>query len=413
MFSVQQTISGCLRHGPASTGIQRNLLLRFLLLFTVLYASFGLSSPFLPAFLSARDVGSEWLGFVLGAGTAVRLISAPLAGRLADVFGAFRLELALFAISAALASLLYLPAHAFWMLTLVTLLQSAMLAPLVPLSDALALSWSRSKVRTSPEAFEYGWVRGGGSAAFIAGVLMAGQIASAWGLPSLLYFTAASLLAAALSTRFAPDLAQPANSTTRKRKVVERDWLVLLRQPAFARVLLAAALVLGSHAMHDTFAIIRWRDAGIPPAVSSVLWSESVAAEVLVFFVLGPRLLQVLGRTGALALGAGAAIVRWTVLAQTTDVLALAAAEPLHGLTFALFHLGCMRIIADTVPRRLAGTAQAFYGTIGIGGATALLTMVAGWLFANFGASGFWGMALLCCAALPVIWSLRRTLSDC
>ena len=378
-------------------GVRRDLLLRFLLLYGMLYCSFGLSSPFLPAFLSARGIGSEWLGFLLGAGTAVRLVSAPLAGRLADVFGAFRLELALFAISAAVASLLYLPAHAFWLLALVNLIQAAMLAPLVPLSDALALSWSRSTMRATPGAFEYGWVRGAGSAAFIAGVLVAGQIAGAWGLPSVLWLTAAGLFATALSARFAPDLAQGANSTTRKRKVIERDWLVLLRQPAFVRMVLAAALVLGSHAMHDAFAIIRWRDAGISPAVSSVLWSESVAAEVLVFVLLGPWLLQVLGRRGALALGAGAAVVRWGVMAQTADITALAAIEPLHGLTFALFHLGCMRIIADTVPSSLAGTAQAFYGTVGIGGATALLTMVAGWLFARLGppGSGEW----LCYAA--------------
>src|SRR6516162_11929600 len=94
-------------------GVRRDLLLRFLLLYGMLYCSFGLSSPFLPAFLAARGVGSEWLGFLLGAGTAVRLLSAPFAGRLADVFGAFRLELALFAIAAAVASLLYLPAHYF------------------------------------------------------------------------------------------------------------------------------------------------------------------------------------------------------------------------------------------------------------------------------------------------------------
>ena len=44
--------------------------------------------------------------------------------------------------------------------------------------------------------------------------------------------------------------------------------------------------------MHDAFAIIRWRDAGISPAVSSMLWSESVGAEVLVFVLLGPWLWQ-------------------------------------------------------------------------------------------------------------------------
>jgi PPP family 3-phenylpropionic acid transporter len=141
-----------------------------------------------------------------------------------------------------------------------------------------------------------------------------------------------------------------------------------------------------------------------------MLWSESVAAEVLVFVLLGPWLLSLLGRSGALALAAGAAVVRWGVMAQTADVTAVALVEPLHGLTFALFHLGCMRIIADTVPSSLAGMAQAFYGTVGIGGATALSTILSGWLFARWGPAGCWGMAFLCCLAFPVIWSLRIAL---
>ena len=41
--------------------------------------------------------------------------------------------------------------------------------------------------------------------------------------------------------------------------------------------------------MHDAFAI-RWRAAGLSPATVSVLWSEAVAAEVLVFFLIGPAL---------------------------------------------------------------------------------------------------------------------------
>jgi PPP family 3-phenylpropionic acid transporter len=248
----------------------------------------------------------------------------------------------------------------------------------------------------------------------MAGVLVAGQIAGAWGLASVLWLTAAGLLAAGLSTRFAPDLAPRPHllQTNRTRTANEQDWLALLRQPAFVRMVLAAALVLGSHAMHDAFAIISWSNAHISPAVSSVLWSESVGAEVLVFVLLGPWLLDVLGTSGSLALGAGAAVMRWGMMAQTANVTALAAIEPLHGLTFALFHLACMRIIAETVPRSLAGMAQAFYGTVAIGGTTALMTMLSGWLFSRFGSSGFWCMASLCCAALPIIWSLRSSRRD-
>jgi MFS_1 like family len=78
-------------------------------------------------------------------------------------------------------------------------------------------------------------------------------------------------------------------------------------------------------------------------------------------------------------------VVRWGVMAQTADVTTLAIIEPLHGLTFALFHLGCMRIIADTVSRSLAGMAQAFYGTVGIGAATALSSILSGWAVRTLG----------------------------
>jgi PPP family 3-phenylpropionic acid transporter len=185
---------------------------------------------------------------------------------------------------------------------------------------------------------------------------------------------------------------------------------VLFRRRAFVRVVVIAALVHGSHAMYDSFAVILWTDVGIAPATTAVLWSESVAAEVLVFLFLGPRLLGLLNPAGALAVSAVSGFVRFGVMAQTADVTALALVQPLHGFTFALLHLACMRIIADTVPRDLAGTAQAVYGLVGVGGATAVLTVVSGWLFARFGPSGFWVMAVLCILALPVIGSLRREL---
>jgi hypothetical protein len=69
------------RHGPAGMRVPRDVLPRFLFLYGTLYGSFGLASPFLPAFLAARGVGPEALGLLLGAGTAARLLSASLAGR--------------------------------------------------------------------------------------------------------------------------------------------------------------------------------------------------------------------------------------------------------------------------------------------------------------------------------------------
>ncbi|HWP60260.1 MAG TPA: hypothetical protein VNL14_20365 [Candidatus Acidoferrales bacterium] len=56
---------------------------------------------------------------------------------------------------------------------------------------------------------------------------------------------------------------------------------------------------------------------------------------------------------------------------------------------------------------RLEGTAQAIYGTVGIGAASALLTFVSGALYGRLGARGFWVMAALSALALPFARKLR------
>jgi MFS transporter, PPP family, 3-phenylpropionic acid transporter len=64
-------------------------------------------------------------------------------------------------------------------------------------------------------------------------------------------------------------------------------------------------------------------------------------------------------------------------------------------------------VVAISLPAPLAATALTVYGTVGIGAPTAVLTLVSGALYANFGAHGFWAMAALCAAALPLARNLR------
>jgi PPP family 3-phenylpropionic acid transporter len=375
---------------------------RFVVLFALMYAAFGVASPFLPAFLEMRGLAPEQIGLVLGAGTAVRLISGPAAGRLADWLGALRRVLAFCLVLATLAALCYLPSAGFALLLIVGLLHAAALAPITVLADALALGAATRR----PGGFEYGWVRGAGSAAFIAGSIAAGQAIGGFGLSAIIGLQAALLALAAGCTMLVPE---PVRSRHPEAVVATSSTraLSLFAIARFRRVVLVAALVLGSHAMHDTFAVIRWSAAGISPATVSVLWSEAVAAEVLVFFVVGPALVHRLGAAGALSLAAVAGMVRWSVVALTVDAAALALVQPLHGITFALLHLACMRQLARIVPSGLSATAQAIYGPLGVGATTAVLMLASGPLYGRFGASGFWLMAGLCAAALPVAWTLR------
>lgn len=381
--------------------MRRNPLLRFVALYAALYAAFGLSSPFLPAFLASRGVSAEELGLVFGAGTAVRLIANPIAGRLGDALHAVRAILAASIALSAMVALGLLSVAGFWAIFIVSLCQAAALAPTTVLADALALTASRPAA--AAKGFEYGWVRGTGSAAFILGTLVAGQVAGRFDLAAVVALHALVLAGAAGAALRVPDV-PPARTEAADYAAGEVRGLIGI--PAFRRLVLVAALILGSHAMHDAFAVIRWTAAGISPAAASVLWSESVAAEVLVFFLLGPALVDRLGPAGTMMLAAVAGSVRWVVMGSTTDVASLALVQPLHGLTFAALHLACMRLIAGIVPVRLAATAQALYAT-GAALATAAVTMAAGLIYARFGAQAFFAMALLCAAALPVALMLR------
>ncbi len=426
--------------------VNEGTLARFVALYAALFAAFGVASPFLPGLLQQDGLGAGSLGVVLAGGTAVRLVSGPLGGRLADLTERAAAVLAGFAAAAALVALGYVPARGLAALLLVSVAHAAVLAPLTPIADALALGSARGgSGRTGPSeaesaekepagagsrraGFEYGWVRAAGSAAFILGTLLSGQLVGVAGLGVVVWLNAGLLALAAALACLVPNRVAgrdagggAARTAVPGARAVERGpngradgdeaggrgaMLRLLRLPVFGRLMLVVALVGGSRALHDSFEVIRWRSAGLTPAQCSVLWAVSVAAEMLVFLVLGRRLLGWLEPARAAALSTAAGVVRWGTAAQTAWFPALMAVEPLHGLTFALLHLACMEMIRRVVPVRLAATAQAFYGTVAMGAAAAAATLASGPLYGRFGAGAFWVMAAMCAAALPLAASL-------
>jgi len=209
------------------------------------------------------------------------------------------------------------------------------------------------------------------------------------------------LVVAAASTALLPPVMARSSPLTGSSVIGELGEL--LRISRFRLMILVTSLIYGSHAMHDAFAVIWWSAAGIEPSTISILWSEAVAAEVVVFFLIGPALLNRFGARGAAVLAAAAGVVRWSVASVTTSALALSIIQPLHGFTFALLHLASMSMMQTLVPARLAGTGQSIY-EFGSGCVTAILTLLSGNLYAKFGGAAFLPMALLCAVAMPLAW---------
>jgi PPP family 3-phenylpropionic acid transporter len=375
----------------------------FVAVFGLLYAAFGLQSPYLPALLRERGLPAAQLGVVLAASTAIRVFAGPAIGHAADRLQRHALVLFGCALAAAVAGLGYLAMPPFLPLLLAALAQAALLAPVVPISDALATTTSDRTGR-----FDYGWIRAAGSAAFVVGAMLGGWVVASTGLTALPWLAGMALGIGAVVALLLPSLAT-ASQVSARAGTAMRDLPLLLGLPVYRRLLMVAALVEGSHALHDSFAVIRWRDAGVDARIVGLLWSESVLAEVAVFLLIGPFLLPRIAPAGACALAAAAGAVRWFVAAFTTLPVALALVQPLHGLTFALLHLACMRLIVAVVPARLAATAQSIYGTLCVGAATALLTLASGLLYSRMGGLAFLIMAALCLLALPLCRGLHAT----
>ena len=102
--AIDRRTSSC-TNGRIGECSPHSTLARFILLFAFLYAAFGVSSPLFPSFLSARGLEPEAIAVVLAAGTAIRLVAAPLAGRIADRLDASRAVLAASIAGAALLAL--------------------------------------------------------------------------------------------------------------------------------------------------------------------------------------------------------------------------------------------------------------------------------------------------------------------
>jgi MFS family permease len=374
---------------------------RFALLFAAQFAAIGAMMPFLPAVLQSKGLSAEQVSAVLAAGSAVRLLAAPAIGRGADRVGAPRRVLVLAAAVAGCTASGYALApggggFAFAALLGVALLHSLFLAPVVPLSDALWLGTSR-RLR-----FDYGRVRSAGSAAYIAGAVAAGQVAAFFEPPAVVWLYAAGLLLAALAARGLPGEEGAAAGGGRV------GFAAPFREPAFRWLLPLSALIQGSHALYYGFSTIHWTAAGLSPGVIGLLWAEGVVAEVLLF-LWGGKLAARLGPAGLAAVAAGAGVVRWGVTAETTWLPALAAVQVLHSITFGAQHLGAMRVLAG-MPAAQAATAQTLHSSLGTGLAMGVLTLLSGPLYARFGGDGFWAMAALCAAALPVAVGLRAAL---
>ncbi|MBH3277137.1 3-phenylpropionate MFS transporter [Serratia marcescens] len=354
------------------------------------FFSYGIFLPFWGVWLKGEGIAPETIGILLGAGLVARFLGSLLiAPRVKDpshLVSALRL-LALLTLAFAVG---FCFGNGWGWLMLVIAGFNLFFSPLVPLTDALAATWQK-QIR-----MDYGRVRLWGSLAFVIGSALTGQLVAVWGHNAILYSLIFSVLVMLLGMLLKPSVMPQGEARTNGG--AERSLWALLKEGPVWRFLLCVTLLQGAHAGYYSFGSIYWQEAGYSASTIGYLWSLGVVAEVIIF-ASSNVLFRRWNARNLLLLSACCGVLRWSLMAYSTELGWLLLIQILHCGTFTVCHLAAMRFIAARQGQEVI-RLQAVYSALAMGGGIAVMTVIAGFLFEHWQGGVFWVMAAVAVPAL-------------
>ncbi|HEJ7042140.1 TPA: 3-phenylpropionate MFS transporter [Serratia liquefaciens] len=355
------------------------------------FFSYGIFLPFWGVWLKGEGIPPETIGILLGAGLVARFLGSLLiAPRVKDpshLVTALRL-LALLTLAFAIG---FCFGNGWGWLMLVIAGFNLFFSPLVPLTDALAATWQKQIT------MDYGRVRLWGSLAFVIGSALTGQMVSVWGHNAILYSLIISILAMLLGMMLKPSVMPQGEA--RSHSEADRSLWEMLKEGPVWRFLLCVTLLQGAHAGYYSFGSIYWQEAGYSASTIGYLWSLGVVAEVIIF-ASSNFLFRRWNARNLLLLSACCGVLRWGLMASSTELGWLLVIQILHCGTFTVCHLAAMRFIAARKGPEVI-RLQAVYSALAMGGGIAIMTVIAGFLFEHLQGGVFWVMAAV---ALPAMF---------
>lgn len=366
-------------------------------MFVAAFFVLGLQLPYWPVWLKSQGLSPQWVGWLLSAGTWMRVFANPWVGRLADRIGRPRLIAVWLAGMVVLTYLGFAWATGLGTLLVLSFVLGAAFSPLVPLTDAIA-------VRAVQLEGSYGRLRRWGSASFIAASLVGGWLLEDADADRVLLALTVAAVALMLT---ASQLPKGGGSAVATRAPEQDDAETSQRSRRILRWFLGTTLVLHSaHAVLYGFGTAHWQARGIDESTIGLLWAIGVVCEIALFSGSGRWISKVAPSTWLLFSGLGG-MVRWPILASTSSLIPLVFAQMFHALTFGALHLGAMEFIRQRIP--LASTARATTAySASSGVALGIGLPLSGWLYAQFEGATYWFMALMALTAVVLAIRLRR-----
>jgi MFS transporter, PPP family, 3-phenylpropionic acid transporter len=385
------------------------------LFYGTLFGLGGTYLPFFPVWLKAVGIDASWIGIIAAVPSVTRFTFLPVVTGLSERRQSVRGAMIVTAFATVFGFAVVGTQHQPLPVFLAFAVTACVWTPMVPLTDGYAL---RGVARYG---LDYGPLRLWGSAAFIVGALACGLLVDFIAARHLIWVIAGVAGLGAVASlglrpldppKTAPATVAGSDALLREPGSPREPGLPpgpgLLRKPGFLAIILASALIQGSHAAYYAFASITWQASGLGGVTIAGLWALGVLAEIVVF-ALSPRFTW--PSAVLVVIGALAAVARWLITAQEPSAPVLAVVQLAHGLTFGLTQLGIMGLLVRHVPGHMMVRGQGYLAACG-GIVASSASILSGAVYARHGQGVYYVMAAMALSGALVIWLARHRLAD-
>lgn len=367
----------------------------------------GAVIPYLPVWLGqTKGLTGAQIGIVLASSSFGRIFFGPLAAAWAEGRSDRRTPLIVFSLAVGLGYASFHFLGAFWPIALGCFFTGVFVQCLVAFTEATTLRETANSTK-----WPYGRARAMASTAFAGASLAAGALVQSAGINAAyvwIFVACAGIVLCSFWLR-----SDPVVHETKKPIVGRlRDGLKLFAKPAFLIGVIAAGFIQAAHAFYYGFSSTLWLKQGFTGTEVGVLWAVGVAIEVLFLAFVVNRITHIRPEVMILIGGLGSAL-RWAAMSLGLGLEISFAIQFLHALTFAMTHIGLMRLIEREVHEDERATGQQVSSSLIMSPFMGLASIGAGWLYDHYQGAGYYSGVALAVAGVALIsgllaWDARR-----
>ncbi|MFJ8068314.1 MFS transporter [Peribacillus sp. NPDC096447] len=347
--------------------------LRLLKSFNFLY--FGLLAifiPFLPVYLADQGLRPAQIGFIVGTGGFVTLITQPLWGMISDKTRTIRKVLLLLIFFSSVIGYFLYDSSSYLQLILFAMLLYFFLMPIDPLTESLNFTIAEKS------GISYGSIRTYGALGYAVISLITGYVMSYFGANSLAFLFAGIGLISFIVSWMMPDApvsGKPVTLSSLKHFFSNKETLLFL---------LLVFICAVPARMNDTFLGVYIRELGGSAKLVGLTWFLAAGSEIVVF-ALSFWWLRKGKEIIIISFAAAFFFIRYFVSAWITDPQLLAYLQVMQLLTFPIFYSAAIQYLYRIVPVEWRATGQTVLALLFFGVSGIIASYIGGAIYGAYG----------------------------